>query len=209
MTTAEITTFAVGMLAVTNPIGNLAIFASLTAERSEAERRTTAITCAVAVLILFLVVTWAGDFILRAFGITLAAFEGAGGLIVLLLGLAMLHSRTSAMRHTPAEADAAASKDSIGVVPLAIPIVAGPGALTTIIIQGTKFPGIPSRIEMSLVGLGISVLILVAFLASSMISRWLGTAGINIVTRIMGIILAAIGVDMIGSAVRGLLLTHG
>jgi MarC family membrane protein len=209
MTTAELTTFAVGMLAVTNPIGNLAIFASLTAERSESERRTTAITCAVAVLTLFLAVTWAGDLILRAFGITLAAFEGAGGLIVLLLGLAMLHSRTSTMHHTPAEADAAAGKDSIGVVPMAIPIVAGPGALTTIIIQGTKFPGIPSRIEMSLVGLGISVLILVAFLASSMISRWLGTAGINIVTRIMGIILAAIGVDMIGSAVRGLLLIHG
>jgi MarC family membrane protein len=209
MTTAEFTTFAVGMLAVTNPIGNLAIFASLTAERSESERRTTAITCAVAVLILFLAVTWAGDLILRAFGITLAAFEGAGGLIVLLLGLAMLHSRTSAMHHTAAEVDEAESKDSIGVVPMAIPIVAGPGALTTIIIQGTRFPDIPSRIEMSLVGLGISVLILVAFLASSMISRWLGTAGINIVTRIMGIILAAIGVDMIGSAARGLLLIHG
>jgi len=209
MTTAELTRFAVGMLAVTNPIGNLAIFAGLTAERSESERRTTAITCAVAVLILFLAVTWAGDLILKAFGITLAAFEGAGGLIVLLLGLAMLHSRTSAMHQTAAEADAAGNKDSIGVVPLAIPIVAGPGALTTIIIQGTKFPGIPSRIEMSLVALGISVLILVAFLASSMISRWLGTAGINIVTRIMGIILAAIGVDMIGSAVRGLLLVHG
>ena len=208
MTAAQITTFAVGMLAVTNPIGNLAIFAGLTAERSEAERRTTAITCAVAVLVIFLVVTWVGDLILKAFGITVAAFEGAGGLIVLLLGLAMLHSRTSAMHHTAAEADEAQSKESIGVVPLAIPIVAGPGALTTIIIQGTKFPGIPARIEMSLVGLGISALILVAFLASSAISRWLGTAGINIVTRIMGIILAAIGVDMIGHAVRGLMSIH-
>jgi len=209
MNTAELTTFAVGMLAVTNPIGNLAIFAGMTAERSDAERRATAIACAVAVLVIFLVVTWVGDLVLKAFGITVAAFEGAGGLIVLLLGLAMLHSRTSAMHQTAAEADEAGEKESIGVVPLAIPIVAGPGALTTIIIQGTKFPGIATKIEMSLVGFGISIVILVAFLASSMISRWLGTAGINIVTRIMGIILAAIGVDMIGSAVRGLLSIHG
>jgi len=208
MTAAQLTTFAVGMLAVTNPIGNLAIFAGMTAGRTEADRRATAITCAVAVLVIFLVVTWVGDLVLKAFGITVAAFEGAGGLIVLLLGLAMLHSKTSAMHQTAAEADEAEAKDSIGVVPLAIPIVAGPGALTTIIIQGTKFPGIEAKIGMSLVGLAISVLILTAFLASSIISRWLGTAGINIVTRIMGIILAAIGVDMIGSAARGLLAVH-
>jgi multiple antibiotic resistance protein len=205
MNSAELTTFAVGMLAVTNPIGNLAIFAGLTAERSDAERRAAAVSCAVAVLVIFLTVTWAGSLILKAFGITIAAFEGAGGLILLLLGLAMLHSQTSAMHHTAAEAAEAQTKESIGVVPMAIPIVAGPGALTTIIIQGTKHPGIASRVEMSLVGLGISAVILVAFLGSSMISRWLGSAGINIVTRIMGIILAAIGVDMIGGAARGFL----
>lgn len=205
MTTTQLTTFAIAMIAVTNPIGNLAIFASLTAGRPDAERRATAVTCAIAVLVIFLVVTWAGNLILKAFGITVPAFEGAGGLIVLLLGLSMLHSKTSAMHHTKAEADEAQEKDSIGVVPLAIPIVAGPGALTTIIIQGSKYPTIADRIEMSLVGAGISVLILVAFLSSTMISRWLGTAGINIVTRIMGIILAAIGVDMIGHAVKGML----
>ena len=202
MTSAQLTTFAVSMVAVTNPIGNLAIFAGLTAERAAAERRRTAITCAIAVLIIFLAVAWAGDLILKAFGITVWAFEGAGGLIVLLLGLAMLHSRTSAMHHTKEEAEEAQTKDDIGVVPMAIPIVAGPGALTTIIIQGSKFPSVADRIEMSIVGLGISALILVAFLSSGYISRVLGTAGINIVTRIMGIILAAIGFGMIGAAVK-------
>ena len=205
MTSTQLTTFAIAMIAITNPIGNLAIFIGLTAERPADERRKTAITCAFAVLIIFLVVAWGGDLVLKAFGITVAAFEGAGGLIVLLLGLAMLHSKTSAMHHTEAEADEAQTKDAIGVVPLAIPIVAGPGALTTIIIQGSKFPGIAARVEMSLVGLGVSALILVAFLASALISRVLGTTGINIATRIMGIILAAIGVDMIGHAVKGML----
>lgn len=202
MTSAQLTTFAVSMIAVTNPIGNLAIFAGLTAEKSEGVRRRTAITCAISVLVIFLAVAWAGELILKAFGITIWAFEGAGGLIVLLLGLAMLHSRTSAMHHTKEEAEEAQKKDDIGVVPMAIPIVAGPGALTTIIIQGSKFPSIADRIEMSIVGLGVSALILMAFLSSGFISRVLGTAGINIVTRIMGIILAAIGVGMIGSAVK-------
>lgn len=202
MTSAQLTTFAVSMIAVTNPIGNLAIFAGLTAERAAAERRKTAITCAVSVLIIFLVVAWGGSLILKAFGITVWAFEGAGGLIVLLLGLAMLHSRTSAMHHTKEEAEEAQTKDDIGVVPMAIPIVAGPGALTTIIIQGSKFPSVADRIEMSIVGVGVSALILFAFLSSGFISRLLGTAGINIVTRIMGIILAAIGVGMIGAAVK-------
>lgn len=205
MTSAELTTFAVAMIAVTNPIGNLAIFAGLTAERSEAERRRTAITCAFSVLIIFLVVAWGGNLILKAFGITVWAFEGAGGLIVLLLGLAMLHSKVSTMHHTKEEADEAQTKDDIGVVPMAIPIVAGPGALTTIIIQGSKFPSVADRVEMSLVGAGISVLILIAFLSSGVISRLLGTAGINIVTRIMGIILAAIGVGMIGTALKSVL----
>jgi multiple antibiotic resistance protein len=203
MTFAQLTTFAIAMIAVTNPIGNLAIFAGLTAGRPEAERRKTAITCALAVLIIFLVVAWGGNLFLKAFGITLWAFEGAGGLIVLLLGLAMLHSKTSAMHHTEAEADEAQTKDAIGVVPLAIPIVAGPGALTTIIIQGSKFPEVADRVEMSLVGVLISGLILVAFLSSAVVARWLGTAGINIATRIMGIVLAAIGVGMIGNAMKG------
>ena len=202
MTSAELAKFAISMIAITNPIGNLAIFASLTVDRTAADRRRTAITCAFAVLVIFLVMTWTGELLLKAFGITIWAFEAAGGLIVLLLGLAMLHSRTSAMHHTAAEASEAQNKDRIGVVPMAIPIVAGPGALTTIMIQGTKHQGLLDRVEMSLVGVGVSVLILAAFLASSRISRLLGTSGINIVTRIMGIVLAAIGMGMIGTAAK-------
>lgn len=205
MTNAELAKFAISMIAITNPIGNLAIFASLTVDRTAADRRRTAITCAFAVLVIFLVMTWTGELLLKAFGITIWAFEAAGGLIVLLLGLAMLHSRTSAMHHTAAEASEAQNKDRIGVVPMAIPIVAGPGALTTIMIQGTKHQGLLDRVEMSLVGVGVSVLILAAFLASSRISRLLGTSGINIVTRIMGIVLAAIGMGMIGTAVKAVL----
>ena len=202
MTSVELSKFAISMIAITNPIGNLAIFASLTADRSPSDRRRTAFTCAFAVLVIFLVMTWTGELLLKAFGITIWAFEGAGGLIVLLLGLAMLHSKTSEMHHTVAEANEAQSKERIGVVPLAIPIVAGPGALTTIMIQGSKHHHVLDRVEMSLVGVGVSLLILVAFLASSRISRLLGTAGINIITRIMGIVLAAIGMGMIGTAAK-------
>ena len=104
MSGSALATFVVFMVAVTNPIGNLAIFAGMTAGRSDAEKRKIAITAATAVLVIFLVVTWGGNLILKAFGITIWAFEGAGGLILLLLGLAMLHSKMSGMQQTPEEA---------------------------------------------------------------------------------------------------------
>ncbi|MCG8547190.1 MAG: NAAT family transporter [Alphaproteobacteria bacterium] len=208
MSGSALATFVVFMVAVTNPIGNLAIFAGMTAGRSDAEKRKIAITAATAVLVIFLVVTWGGNLILKAFGITIWAFEGAGGLILLLLGLTMLHSKTSGMQQTPEEAGDAKEKDSIGVVPLAIPIVGGPAALTTVIVHSTKFPTVVDRIETSAVVLGISILILIAFLSSTFVTRLLGTTGINIVTRIMGIILAAIGFGMIGNAVKAMLAGH-
>ena len=208
MSDAPLVTFAIAMIAMTNPIGNLAIFAGMTADRSEAEKRKIATTAAIAVLVIFLAVTWGGDLVLKAFGIEIWAFEGAGGLILLLLGLAMLHSKTSAMQQTPEEAGDAKEKDSIGVVPLAIPIVGGPAALTTIIVYSNRNPTITDRIETSLVVLGISILILIAFVSSTFVSRLLGTTGINIVTRIMGIILAAIGFGMIGTGVRTMLAGH-
>ena len=207
MTAAELVTYAISLLAIVNPVGNLALFTGMTSDRSKAERHKIAVTCFIAILIIFLVVTWSGSLILKAFGITLPAFQAAGGLIVLLLALSMLNAKTSQMHHNEAEAEEAQSKQSIGIVPLAIPIVGGPGAITTIIIQGTKYPSLTDRLEMSLVSFAIALVVLVAFLGADLVQRLLGTMGINIVTRIMGIILAAIGFGMLGAGVKTMLGT--
>lgn len=207
MTAAELITYAVSLLAIVNPVGNLALFTGMTSDRSKAERHKIAATCFVAILVIFLIVTWSGPLILKAFGITLPAFQAAGGLIVLLLALSMLNAKTSQMHHNAAEAQEAQSKPSIGIVPLAIPIVGGPGAITTIIIQCNKYPSLTDRAEMSLVAFGAAAIVLVAFLGADLVQRLLGTMGINIVTRIMGIILAAIGFGMLGAGVKAMLGT--
>jgi multiple antibiotic resistance protein len=121
MSKAEIITFTIAMLAITNPIGNLAIFASLTGDKSLEEKKHAAFIAGVAILIILIIVTWTGDLLLKAFGIDIASFETAGGLIIALMGLSMLHAKTSEIHHTKDEHEDAKTKQSIAVVPIAIP----------------------------------------------------------------------------------------
>lgn len=204
MTKAQIITFTIALLAITNPIGNLAIFASLTADRTEGEKKKIAMVAGVAILVILILVTWSGDLILKAFGIDIAAFETAGGLIIVLMGISMLHAKTSEIHHNKDEGEEARTKDSPAVVPIAIPIVAGPGAITTIIVNTHGSPTVEDRIIISVVCVAISALLWLAFYFSAPVSRLLGVAGVNIVTRIMGIILASIAFQMLASGLKAM-----
>ncbi len=117
----------------------------------------------------------------------------------------MLHARTSEMHHSPAEHEEAKSKDSVAVVPIAIPIVAGPGAITTIVVQIQKAGTIEDRMTITVVSIALSFLLWLCFYFSGPVSRLLGVTGINIVTRIMGIILAAIAFQMLADGLKNLL----
>lgn len=205
MSKAELITFAIAMLAITNPIGNLAIFASLTGDKSLAEKRKTAFVAGVAITIILIVVTWTGGLLLRAFGIDIASFETAGGVIIALMGISMLHAKTSKIHHTEDQEEEAKTKDSVAVVPIAIPIVAGPGAITTIIVNTHKYRTLEDKGLISIVCLGIAVLLWTCFYFSAPVSRALGVSGINIVTRIMGIILTAIAFGMLTNGLKSLM----
>lgn len=204
MSKAEIITFTIAMLAITNPIGNLAIFASLTGDKSLLEKRQIAFVAGIAILIILIIVTWSGDLLLKAFGIDIASFEIAGGLIIALMGISMLHAKTSGIHHTPDEHEDAKTKQSVAVVPIAIPLVAGPGAITTIIVNTHQFPTIEDKVFISCVSIGIALILWLAFYFSAPVSRLLGVSGINIVTRIMGIILTAIAFGMIANGFKAL-----
>lgn len=201
----EIITFSVAMLAITNPIGNLAIFAGLTGSKSPEEKKHTALVAGAAILVILLLVTWSGELILEAFGISVPAFETAGGLIIALIGLSMLHAKTSPIHHSPEEKEEAKTKDSVAVVPIAIPIVAGPGAITTIVVAAQKFGTVEDKVAISVVSIAISILLWVCFYFSGPVSRLLGVTGINIVTRIMGIILTAIAFQMLTEGLKALM----
>ena len=178
----------------------------MTGGLSEVERKKIARQSAFAITVVLLIVLWIGQYLLRFFGIDIAALETAGGIIVLSLGLSMLHNQPSKQSHTEAEASASKEKPSIAVVPIAIPIVAGPGAITTVLLAGSGQQGnVVSLAEMSAVCGLFGLLFWVCFGFASRLSSSVGVHGIAIVTRVMGMILAAIACGMIASGLQKLL----
>jgi len=194
--------FIITMLAVTNPLGNLAIFIGLTADKGEKAQRKIALSCALASGITFVVIIWFGDAILNFMGITLPAFQLAGGLVITLLGLAMMHTETSSMTHTHGEEKEAQSRSSIAVVPMAIPIIAGPAAITTILVSVHKFPTIANKFYLSVDSMIIAAVIGIILFFSTPIRKVLGVTGINIAVRIMGLVLIAMAMEMLISGIK-------
>jgi multiple antibiotic resistance protein len=201
---AALASFAAALFSMINPLGNLGVFAGMTADRPQDQARRIAWTCAGAVAVTLLVVAWSGALMLEFFGITVASLRAAGGLIVLIIGLHMLFNK-SEHKHSAAELEDAGQRASIAVVPLAIPIVGGPGAMATVLVAAQQHPSALSKAEMSLVIIGIAALIGVLFHFAAPLSKWLGEAGIGVVTRVMGLILAAVAMGMLADGLKAML----
>lgn len=185
------------MLAITNPAGSLAVFLAMTADKNEQERKSTALACTLTIFIVLTLMIWVGIPILKIFGISLPAFQITGGLIILLHGLSMLHSKETPTSQTADEVGFRAYRESIAVVPLGIPIIAGPGAMTNVIIFSRHFPGIEQKLFISLEILAVTLIIGIILFFATRIGRIIGDTGIKITTRIMGLLLAAIAMSMI------------
>lgn len=193
----------VTLLAIVNPAGNSALFLSLTGDDAPPERARVAGVAAIAIAITLVVCVLAGDRILHLFGIRLDDLRVAGGLVVLLIGLSMLRAQHSAVHSGPAEAEEGSQKESPAVVPLAIPIVAGPGAMATAIVSADAARSWLEKGELIAAVLVASASVYLAFRAAPLLQRRLGQSGMNIVVRIMGLLLAAIAVDMMAAGLRG------
>ncbi len=202
-------TFAAAMFTILNPIGNTALFAGMVSGRSSDERRAIAIKCTIAIAVILVATLWIGERVLAFFGVSIPSLEVAGGLIIGLIGMSMLHSRQSGIHATGEQHENPAAQQSIAVVPLAMPMVAGPGAIATVIVNTHKYQGFDSNLEMSLVCLGVSIIVGICFLSVGPIARLLGTAGMSIVTKFMGMILLAIAVGMFASGAKELLPVLG
>jgi len=195
--------FILSMLAVTNPVGNLAIFLSLTHDKTSHEQKILGLRTTIAVAVVLLLMTWVGTVVLSFFGISLPAFETAGGIVIILIGISMLRPKKS---HTSqaSEEDQSLHKESIAVVPMAIPIIAGPGAMTAVVIMAKHYPGVISGMEISGAIFIISLIIGCILFFSSAIQRVLGTTGLKITTRVMGMILIAIAIGMMATGLKEL-----
>ncbi len=140
-----------------------------------------------------------GDAVLRLFGVTLASFRVGGGILLLLMAIAMFHAENSRSRQTPEEAAEAGERSGggVGVVPLAIPLLSGPGAISTMIIYTAQGEG-PSHLAVMIGGSALlGAIVWVSYRLAIPIGSRMGRTGINIVRRLMSLLLAAIAVEFI------------
>ncbi|HET8552622.1 MAG TPA: YchE family NAAT transporter [Gammaproteobacteria bacterium] len=201
---AEYAKFFAALLAMTNPIGAVPIFIDLTTTETVSQRNRTAFHAALTTGIVLIVALWAGEMILNFFGISIASFRVAGGILLLLMALAMLQARVSSIKQTPGERQRGVEQDSVAVVPLGLPLLAGPGAISTVILYSHHGAPWWNGIGLAVVIVVIAVLIWLSFRAAPLLTRALGKTGINVVTRIMGLIMAAIGVEFIATGLKAL-----
>ncbi|MCU0229313.1 MAG: YchE family NAAT transporter [Bryobacterales bacterium] len=194
----------VGLMAIVDPIGAVPLFIGLMPHANSQERKRTARNAAIAVAIILVGSMFAGEPVLRLFGISIPAFRVGGGILILLMALDMLKANHGRTRHTAEEDEEALAADSIAIVPLAIPLMAGPGAISLVIVTANRANDLFDVGALVVSCLVTAFSIWVCLRLASPIRRLLGATGINIATRVMGMILTAIGVELITTGTREL-----
>ena len=182
-----------------DPFAALPTFLGVTAGYDAARRVRTARKASLTAFVILSVFAFAGQFIFRLFGITLPAFEMAGGIILLLIGLDMLQAKRSPTQEAVGDTVAATQKDDAGIVPLGIPMLAGPGAITSVmVLVGQAQTGGQTRWQMIAILAAILITAATCYLVlgnSDKVARMLGDTGIRILVRIMGLLLVALAVQ--------------
>ncbi len=194
----------IGIFAILNPLGALPLYLSLTQNQSKEEARATATSAAKAATVILLITLFFGEFILNFFGISVNSFRVGGGILILLMAISMLYAKTSEAKNTEAERREAIKRDSVAIVPLAMPMLAGPGAISSIILYADRNDGWLHYAIMSLELVIIGIILLLLMRLASKIAVTLGQTGMNIITRVMGLILAAIAVEFISAGLKGI-----
>ena len=189
-----------GVLAIMGPFSALPIFVTLTSGKSKQEKNALALQSSFYALIVALCSVWLGSAILGFFNISIPAFRVAGGILLLTLAISMINAKIPGSKQTPEELkEAKISNRDLAMVPFAIPLIMGPGAISTVIVFSHYTTGFVHLFIMSGI---VTVLILNIYLslkAAAYLSEKLGLIGINVISRIMGLILASIAVEFMAS----------
>lgn len=204
MVYSEIVKFLVAMIIMMNPLGSLSIYLQLTRRASLRYQRKTAIRCWIAISVIMIVTLLIGKEMLDLLGITLPSFRFAGGIIMLLVGLSMLQSQESPLSHTHADDVAAEQRDSIAVVPMALPTIIGPGSMTTLILASNDYPYSLHKLVLCFLCLLLAASMGLILYFGSTIANFVGDSVIKVITRVMGMFIMAIAVGMLASGLMGL-----
>ena len=196
-----------GFFAIMNPIANTPIFLGLTSDNEPGDRRKIAAKALIVSFVIIVVFSAGGKLIFDLFGITLSAFRIMGGFLVALIGYQMLHGGEHSSVQQPSEDDKQKSLDAeleVAITPLAMPILAGPGTIATAM-NFASAGGVSEFIVTVGAFFLLCVISYVFFVSGERIVKYIGDNGIKVVTRMMGLILAVIGVQMLIQGVGGAL----
>lgn len=183
---------------VVDPLGAIPIYLAMTQSDSPAKRGSIALRAAIAGTLFLILFALAGGLIFRMFGITLGAFKIAGGILLLLMSIDMIRAQPTRARTSPEETQEGIAKDDVALIPLAIPMLAGPGSISTVMVLMGQTGGAPLRM-----GAVIGSIVLTGILAyltlrgASFAQRLLRQTGINVIARVMGLILSAIAIQFV------------
>lgn len=190
------------VLFIVDPFAVIPTFLAMTARDSAEQRRVqarrSAWTCAITLTAFAL----GGSMIFKIFGITIGAFKIAGGVLIGLNALDMVQARQSKQRETPVEKAEGIQKEDIGIMPLGVPMLAGPGAISTVMVLAltAKSPATTAAVYVSIVL--TSLLSYVVLSAATLVERRLGQTGMRILTRLMGLVLSAIAIQFIIDGIK-------
>jgi multiple antibiotic resistance protein len=189
------------VLFIVDPVAAIPTYLVITQQETRVERRRTARRACIAMTILLIIFAATGTFLFRAFGITLAAFRTAGGLILWFVAMDMLRAERRTQEGSEEVLEGQAKED-VALTPLAIPMLAGPGAISTVIVLSGQAHGPAQTVVVYGVIIATGILSFVALRLGEPLLTRLGRTGIRVVTRVMGLILGAVAVQFVFSGVK-------
>jgi len=199
----------VALLVIVNPVGIIPVFVAMTASHSDAERKVIARVAAQTVAVALIISAVFGERVLEMFGISIASFKVAGGILIMLSAVAMMQASPTRVRQTPEEAAEAVVKASIAVVPLGLPLLAGPGAMSTLVIYVSEKNTLLHLGAVLVVVLLIAFITWIALTIATKAGRYMSVTTVNVATRIMGLLLAALAVEIFASGIVELIPALG
>ena len=207
---AEFTYFAsafVALFVIVDPFGLVPFYLTLTARFNQEDRRIVRRQASLVSLGIMLTFGLVGLSILRFLGITLPAFQIAGGLLLVSLGLAELNVKRD--RVNQAEQDESLARENISIFPLGTPLIAGPGAISTVVLYASKADSIVDKVSLIIAILGVSAIVYLCLAGAPVFYRILGRTGLNLITRLMGILITAVAVQFILNGIEEALKAGG
>jgi multiple antibiotic resistance protein len=204
VTSQEYLRFTVTLVAVLDPFLAVPIFLAFTASRDAPARKRLINAVTVTVFLVLAGAAIFGEALLDLIGASLPAFTAGGGLVLLLMALAMLNAEAGKLRQNPAEAEELESRDLSGVVPLAVPLLAGPGAISTTIIAAQRGEAAHLGVLLGVIG-AVCILLWIVLRLAERIGERMSMSALNIATRLFGLLLAAIAIEMMAEGAKALL----